>query len=55
MACEKCWCDAYLRWMFDPSKTQAEHYTELLVERKDSPCTPEEEAGRDQVEGGAGL
>ena len=44
-ACEKCWGDAYLRWMSDPSKSQAEHYTELLVEREDSPCTPEEQVG----------
>jgi hypothetical protein len=44
MACEKCWEDAYLRHLSDPSKTQAEHYQDLLTERKDKPCTPEQEA-----------
>ena len=47
MACEKCWGDAYLRWMSDPAKSQAEHYADLLQERKYSPCTPEEEAGQE--------
>jgi hypothetical protein len=42
MACEKCWEDAYMlsRWN---GKGQAENYAELLRERKDSPCTPEQE------------
>ena len=43
MACEKCWGDAYMRWMSDPSKTQAEHYRDLLDERKDSPCSEDEQ------------
>jgi hypothetical protein len=43
MACEKCWNDAYRRWYFDPSKSQAEHYAELLEERKNEPCTKEEQ------------
>ena len=47
MACEKCWGDAYLRWMSDPAKSQAEHYADLLQERKNSLCTPEEEAGQE--------
>jgi hypothetical protein len=47
MACEKCWGDAYFRWRFvDGTKSQSEHYRELLEERKDNPCTPEEEAGK---------
>ena len=45
MACEKCWGDAYMRWMSDPSKTQAEHYTDLLQERKDQHCTMAEQLG----------
>lgn len=47
MACEKCWGDAYLRWMGNPEHTQAEHYAALLEERKDSPCTAEEQLGRE--------
>lgn len=43
MACEKCWSDAYLRMLSEPSKTRAEHYSELLDERRDRPCTPEQE------------
>ena len=45
MACEKCWADAWLRQLSKPEKTQAEHYADLLKERKDNPCTPEEESG----------
>lgn len=37
-ACEKCWGLAYMRAMSDTSKTQTEHYTALLEERKDNPC-----------------
>lgn len=40
MACEKCWADAYLRAMSHPEKTQAEHYHDLLEERKENPCPP---------------
>ncbi len=43
MACEKCWADAYWRWHWQPGKTQAEHYADLLVERKDDPCTEYEQ------------
>ena len=47
MACEKCWGDAYFRYRFvDSSKSQAEHYRELLKERKDNPCTKEEQEGQ---------
>ena len=45
MACEKCWGDAYLRWMSNPEKSQAEHYRDLLEERKNTPCTVEEQQG----------
>lgn len=50
MACEKCWNDAYLRWMANPGKPQADHYTDLLLERKDNPCTPEQQKrGNDEI------
>lgn len=45
MACEKCWNDAYVRWATNPYKTQAEHYRDLLFERRDNWCTPEEQNG----------
>lgn len=39
MMCEQCWSDAYNRHRFvDPSKSQADHYRDLLEERKDNPC-----------------
>jgi hypothetical protein len=38
--CEKCWNDAFDRMHSDPSKSQAEHYHDLLEERKDNPCDP---------------
>ena len=41
MACEKCWADAFNRWMSNPEKDQASHYADLLAERKDHPCTPD--------------
>jgi len=46
-SCEKCWGDAYMRWHDNPMKDQAEHYHDLLKERKDNQCTPEQQAGRD--------
>jgi hypothetical protein len=45
-ACEKCWGDAYVRFMSNPFKDQVEHYHDLLEERKDNPCSPEEQAGQ---------
>lgn len=42
--CEKCWSDAYLR-MLGNEKSQVENYYLLLEERKDNPCTPEQQAG----------
>ena len=38
-ACEKCWSDAYMRMLTDPSKSQSDHYQHLLEERKDDPCS----------------
>jgi hypothetical protein len=32
--------------MSNPEKDQAAHYADLLVERKDHPCTPEQAAGQ---------
>lgn len=49
MACEKCWGDAYMRHLDFPGKTQSDHYHDLLIERKDNPCTPEQEAGLDRL------
>jgi hypothetical protein len=46
-SCEKCWGDAYTRSHTDISKSQAEHYSDLIRERKDNQCTPEEQAGSD--------
>ena len=50
MTCEKCWSDAYGRMRANPSKSQAEHYHDLLEERKDNPCSPEEQAGHTPIE-----
>ena len=36
--CEYCWREAYMRMENHPSKSQAEHYHDLLEERKDNPC-----------------
>jgi hypothetical protein len=36
-ACEQCWLDAYVRKLSDPSKSQTEHYHDLLSERP-APC-----------------
>ena len=45
-SCEKCWNDAYVRSRLS-FKDQAECYSDLIKERKDNPCTPEEQAGED--------
>jgi hypothetical protein len=42
-ACEKCWNDAYARMLADPSKSQTEHYYDLLKERKDHPCSSDQD------------
>ena len=49
-SCEKCWSDAYTKSMCNPYKSQAEIYSELIIERKDDPCTPEQQAGPDANE-----
>ena len=43
-ACEKCWSDAYVRAQLEGG-TQVEHYKDLLAERKDTPCSPEDQSG----------
>ena len=45
-SCEKCWGDAYMRMLGSGSKDQAEHYHDLIEERKNNPCTPKEQAGQ---------
>jgi len=42
-ACEKCWQDAYRRMLEHPMKSQTEHYQDLLEERKNNPCSKEEQ------------
>ncbi len=37
-SCEKCWKDSH---------GSAKHYTELIIKRKNHPCSPEEQAGED--------
>lgn len=44
-ACEKCWQDAYLKSRLG-FRSQSECYHKLLEERKDNPCTPQEQAGQ---------
>ena len=41
----------FLRTLRDPRKSQSDHYHDLLLERKDNPCTPEQEKGIDPMEG----
>jgi len=43
-ACEKCWGDAFSRSISNRT-SQAEEYYKLLEERKDKPCTHEQQAG----------
>ena len=44
-ACEKCWADACSRVMHRGGAV-VERYDELMIERADSPCTPQEQAGQ---------
>lgn len=54
--CEKCWKDAYMRMVNNPMKSQAEHYQDLLEERKDNPCSEEEQKyGRGNNESSTNL
>lgn len=46
-ACEKCWADAFLA---AHSESQADAYQRLLAERREHPCTPEQQAGPDATE-----
>ena len=41
--CDKCWDDAGLRTQGDSSKSQYDHYVELMDERREDPCTPEQQ------------
>jgi len=41
--CEKCWADAHRRAVSNPTRSQVDHYYDLLEERKDNPCSPEEQ------------
>ncbi len=43
--CEKCWADARLRAAADSARVVMEHYQQLLDERRDKPCTIEEQKG----------
>jgi len=43
--CERCWGDAHLR-MSGGHKSQADHYLDLIAERKDNQCSPQEQAGQ---------
>lgn len=53
MICEKCWADAYPR-ACESGRSQYDCYLELLKERKDNPCMPEEpEAAAGAEENGA--
>ncbi len=45
--CQKCWRDAHRRIDTDPEGYVAKAYGELVEERKDNPCSPEEQAGED--------
>lgn len=46
-SCEKCWGEAYRLELANPTVSQAEHYQNLIEERQDNPCTPEQQAGED--------
>lgn len=45
MGCERCWNDAYTQARMS-GQSQADVYRQLLDERKDDPCTPEQQVGR---------
>jgi len=46
--CEKCWGDAYKRVLADSSKSQTDHYYDLLKEREENPCTVKEQTGAER-------
>jgi len=43
--CERCWGDAFSR-SYGTGRSQAECYQEILLERKDNPCSPRDQAGQ---------
>ena len=45
--CEKCWGEAYGRTKYDPLKSQAEHYRDILREKAErgEVCTEAEQRG----------
>ena len=45
-SCEKCWRDAHR----GPQYSVADEYARLVDERRDSPCSPEEQAGPEASE-----
>ena len=49
-SCEKCWEDACMLEYSERRKSRAEYYHDLIAERKDNPCTPEQQAGMDAKE-----
>ena len=49
MICEKCWGDAYLM-MRNTGRDQYDCYRELLHERRDNPCSQEEQRGHEEEE-----
>lgn len=54
-ACEKCWADAHLRMQANPMKAQVDHYHDLLKERRETPCSPDEQKGVSvRAKGGTG-
>ena len=52
-ACEKCWADAAREYAVRRGAwdSQADVYRRLLDERRDNPCTPEQQRG-EQRKGG---
>jgi hypothetical protein len=44
-SCEKCWSDAHR----GPQVDTVEEYHRLIEERREHPCTPEEQAGPDAL------
>ncbi len=46
-SCEKCWSDAYMLTFENPRKNHSDHYQDLIKQRLNNPCTPEEQAGID--------
>ena len=54
MTCEKCWGDAWFLSQVN-GKPQAENYHALLEERKDNPCSPEDQLGDKDLDEGTGL